>query len=464
MKRYLIIGNGIAGTTAAEEIRRHDTEGEIFLITKESLPLYSRIRLPDFLCGKIGEKELIIKNQEWHDKHNIKLIHSVEIEKIDFLEKKVFSKKSNKIDKIKNSVKEDSISQDIDVFEFDSLLLAVGSKSFIPPVKGNEFGSVFSLRTIDDAKLIIKRLQIDNAKVDNPKDRDQIKATQTPNDNQGIAIDNPKEVVVIGGGLLGLEAAAAMIHAGIKVTVVEFCDRLLPRQLDYQGAKLLQIFLEKIGVIFRLGEGTEEILGKISERGAKLATVIKGLKLKPQVKGVKLKSGDIIKADAVLFSAGVRPDLSLMPDQSTTDLDIQFNACAMTNKSISVNKGVVVNERMETSIPSIYAAGDVAEYDGVNLCIWQEAMEQGRVAGMNMAGKDAAYKNVPPSNILKVAGIAVASAGEIDVEGKMESEIVSTESIYKKLVKDENGKIVGCIMVGDTSDFNKIVKQMRGEV
>ncbi|MBF0230807.1 MAG: NAD(P)/FAD-dependent oxidoreductase [Desulfamplus sp.] len=459
MKKYLIIGNGIAGTTAAEEIRKHDTEGEITLITKESLPLYSRIRLPDFLCGKIGEKELIIKNQEWHDKHNIKLINGVEVEKIDFDNKKVFSKKSaqiDKIDKTKNSKNVDSDTQDGFIFEFDSLLFAVGSKSFIPLIKGNEFGGVFTLRTVDDAKLIIKRLQIDNAK-------DNIKTTPKTNDDKKIVIDNPKEVVVIGGGLLGLEAAAAIIHAGIKVTVVEFCDRLLPRQLDYQGAKLLQIFLEKMGFLFRLGEGTEEIIGKISENAEKLATVIKGLKFKPQVAGVKLKSGDIIKTNLVLFSAGVRPDLSLMPDQSTTDLDIQFNACAMTNKSISVNKGVVVNERMETSIPSIYAAGDVAEYDGVNFCIWQEAMEQGRVAGSNMAGKEATYKNVPPSNILKVAGIAVASAGEIDVDRKMESEIISTESIYKKIVKDKNGKIVGCIMVGDTSDFNKIVKQMRNE-
>ncbi|MBF0572827.1 MAG: NAD(P)/FAD-dependent oxidoreductase [Desulfamplus sp.] len=457
MKKYLIIGNGIAGTTAAEEIRKNDTDGEITLLTKESLPLYSRIRLPDFLCGKIGEKDLIIKNQEWHDKHNIQLIRGVEVDKIDFDNKKVFSKKSAPIDKTKNSEKVDSDTQDNGIFEFDSLLFAVGSKSFIPSIKGNEFGGVFTLRTVDDAKSIIKRLQIDNAK-------DNIKTTPKTNNGKKIVIDNPKEVVVIGGGLLGLEAAAAMIHAGIKVTVVEFCDRLLPRQLDYEGAKLLKEFLENIGVIFRLKEATEEIVGKISERAEKLASVIKGLKLKPQVKGVKLKSGDIIKADAVLFSAGVRPDLSLMPDQSTTDLDIQFNACAMTNKSISVNKGVVVNERMETSIPSIYAAGDVAEYDGVNFCIWQEAQEQGRVAGSNMAGKEAAYKNVPPSNILKVAGISVASAGEIDVDGKMELELISTESIYKKIVKDKNGKIVGCIMVGDTSDFNKIVKQMRSEV
>ncbi|MBF0209309.1 MAG: NAD(P)/FAD-dependent oxidoreductase [Desulfamplus sp.] len=420
MKQYLIIGNGIAGTTAAEEIRKHDQDGEILLVTNESLPLYSRIRLPDFLCGKIGEKELLIKNQDWHDKHKIRLITETQIEKIDFNNKKA--------------------SQGSNYFEFDALLLAVGSRAFIPPVKGCDQGGVFSLRSINDANSIIKKLTLNK----NLKNKTAKPSESSPNSE---TIDKEKkEVVVIGGGLLGLEAAAAMLHSGIGVTVVEFCDRLLPRQLDYDGAKLLQVSLEKMGINFKLGEATEEILGKIHDGAQRLASVLKKVKFKPQVTGVKLKSGEILKADAVLFSAGVRPDLSLV-----------------VNSDIKVDKGVMVNAQMETSISSIYAAGDVAEYDGINFCIWSEAMEQGRVAGINMAGGDAQYKNIPPSNMLKVAGIALASAGEIDVDGKMDCDIVSTESIYKKIVKDKNGKIVGCIMIGDTTDFNKIFKQIKGE-
>ncbi|MBF0302828.1 MAG: NAD(P)/FAD-dependent oxidoreductase [Desulfamplus sp.] len=403
MKKYLIIGNGIAGTTAAEEIRKNDAQGEITLIAKEHLPLYSRIRLPDFLCGKIGEKELIIKNQEWHDKKNITLMAGVEIERIDFQAKKVFTN-----------------SNDMKTLTFDSLLLSVGSRSFIPPVTGNDIAGVMALRDINDARVIIKKIET--------------KTTIS------------KEMVVIGGGLLGIEVAAALIHAGIKVTVIECFNRLLPRQLDYKGAQLLQRLLENMGFVFRLEEAAEEIIGEISQNAQKFASVIKGLKIKPQVKGVKLKSGSLINAEAVLFSAGVRPDLSLV-----------------LNSEIKTDKAVVVNERMETSTPSIYAAGDVAEYQGVNFCIWSEAMEQGRVAGINMSGGSAEYKNIPPSNILKVAGIAVASAGDIDVDGKMDSDIVSTESVYKKIVKDNNGKIVGCIMVGDTTDFNKIFKQIKGE-
>ncbi|MBF0112277.1 MAG: NAD(P)/FAD-dependent oxidoreductase [Desulfamplus sp.] len=420
MKQYLIIGNGIAGTTAAEEIRKHDQDGEILLVTNESLPLYSRIRLPDFLCGKIGEKELLIKNQDWHDKHKIRLLTETQIEKIDFNNKKA--------------------SQGSNYFEFDALLLAVGSRAFIPPVKGCDQGGVFSLRSINDATSIIKKLTLNK----NLKNKTAQPSESSPNSE--TINKEKKEVVVIGGGLLGLEAAAAMLHSGIGVTVVEFCDRLLPRQLDYDGAKLLQVSLEKMGINFKLGEATEEILGKIHDGAQRLASVLKKVKFKPQVTGVKLKSGEILKADAVLFSAGVRPDLSLV-----------------VNSDIKVDKGVMVNAQMETSISSIYAAGDVAEYDGVNFCIWSEAMEQGRVAGINMAGGDAQYKNIPPSNMLKVAGIALASAGEIDVDGKMDCDIVSTESIYKKIVKDKNGKIVGCIMIGDTTDFNKIFKQIKGE-
>ncbi|MBF0259779.1 MAG: NAD(P)/FAD-dependent oxidoreductase [Desulfamplus sp.] len=424
MKKYLIIGNGIAGTTAAEHIRKHDAEGHIALITKELFPLYSRIRLPDYLCGKIDEKDLIIKSQEWHDKHKVQLITGVEVEKINYKDKKVFSKNSES-------------------FEFDSLLIAVGSNSFIPPVKGSDKKGVITLRTIDDAKALIKMAS------------------------------GTKEMVVIGGGVLGLEAAAALIDIGIKVTVVEIFDRLLPRQLDNEGAKLLQGLLEKAGFNFRLGDEIEEILGKEPEEGVKLKQLFKELKLTPVVESVRLKSGDILKADAVLFSTGVHPDLSLLKNTSRVrpDLSLIFGPAAASagpvdaqkeTLYIKIDKGIVVNERMETSVPSIYAAGDIVQYQGVNFCIWPEAMEQGRVAGINMAGGSVVYKNIPPSNMLKVAGIALASAGEIDVDGKMEADIVSNSTVYRKIVKDKNGKIVGCIMIGDTAEFNKILQQIKG--
>ncbi len=189
MKRYVIVGNGIAGTTAAEEIRKNDAEGEITLITKESLPLYSRIRLPDFLCGKVSEKELIIKNQEWHDKNRINLVTNVEIERIDFNDKKVFSKKIDDNVKNQDSLNSNNIDKtdNYNTFDFDSLLLAVGSNSFIPPVKGNDFAGVMALRNIFDAKNIVKKIEKKGG--------------------------NSKNIVIIGGGLLGIEAAAAFVNA-----------------------------------------------------------------------------------------------------------------------------------------------------------------------------------------------------------------------------------------------------------
>ncbi len=379
MKKYLIIGNGAAGTTAAEYIRKTDSNGHITLITGETLPFYSRIRLPDYLCGKIEKDDLILKDMAWHTEQAINLLTGINIKEIDFQGKKALTDKSKE-------------------YSYDCLLLATGSISFIPPVKGSDKKNVFSLRTVDDAETL---LMLDK---------------------------NIKDMVLIGGGLLGLEAGAAMMQAGKKVTVVEFFDRLLPRQLDYEGADRLRAFLEDMGLMFRLGQATEEIIGKDS------------------VQGVRLKSGEILKADVVLFSAGVRSNLSLVG-----------------NSGMKTDRGIVVNERMQTSLQDVYAAGDAAQYDGVNFCIWPEAVDQGRVAGINMAGGSANYVNNPPSNILKVAGIALASAGDIDVDGHYKSDIISSEKVYKKIVNDNNGKTIGCIMLGDTKDFNKILKNIKGE-
>lgn len=379
MTSHLIIGNGAAGTTAAEQIRKQDPNAGITMITKEPLPLYSRIRIPDFLGGKIQEQTLIIKDLPWHEQRGINLITETIVSHVDY--------------KNKTAVAEDGT-----LFPYDTLLLATGSNSFIPPIKGSDKKGVFTLRTAADARAL-------------------------------AAMDaEDKEVVLIGGGLLGLEAASALVSTGKRVTVVEFFDRLLPRQLDNEGAGRLQSLLEAMGFTFRLGEVTQEISGK------------------DRVDGVCLKSGETLKANAVLFSAGVRSELSLVADSG-----------------METDRGIVVNEQMETSLTGVYAAGDVAQFDDINFCIWPEAVEQGRVAGINMAGGKATFKNTPPSNVLKVAGISLASAGEIDVEGKMNSDIVASDTVYQKIVKDADGNIIGCIMLGDTTQFNSILKQIKGE-
>ena len=162
--------------------------------------------------------------------------------------------------------------------------------------------------------------------------------------------------------------------------------------------------------------------------------------LKDSAKAVSLEEGEALQAGMVIVSAGVRPEMSL--------------AKAM---GVACDKGVKVNEYMRTNLPDMYAAGDVAEFKGVSYGIWPAAMEQGKIAGINMAGGEIAYTGTTMANTLKVVGIDLASAGEIDADGKLESKVSGTATTYKKIVFDDN-HIIGCIMLGDTSGFNKVTQ------
>ncbi len=375
MTNYLIIGNGVAGTTAAQEIRKHDSSGPVTIVTQETLPFYSRIKLPDFIAGITGEEGLVIRQTQWYSDHDITLKTGVTIMDI-------------------NPDTHEAIDDTGTVYNYDRLLLATGSLSFIPPVDGSDLENVFALRTYTDAVDIVN------------------------------AAAHAKTAVVIGGGLLGLEAAYALIKKGLKVIVIEFFDRLLPRQMDYEGAGLLKKMLEDLSFEFRLGAKTKAVFGA------------------NRVEGIELESGEKVQADLVLFSTGVRSNLDL-PGK----LDL------------SSNRGVIVNEYMETGLADIFAAGDVAQYENTNFCIWPEAMEQGRIAGINMAGSRTAFEPVVPSNRLKVAGIDLGSAGEIDPDNELDNDIETGERVYRKTVR-KNGKVVGLIMLGDTSGFSGVVRQM----
>jgi len=208
------------------------------------------------------------------------------------------------------------------------------------------------------------------------------------------------------------------------LSVVEFFPRLLPRQLDEAGAVRLQRIMEGMGFSFRLGARTREVTGGEG------------------VRGVRLESGETLSAGMVIISAGVRSNLE-MAEAMRLDHD----------------RGIKVEERMMTSRLEIYAAGDVAEFKGMTYGIWPAAMEQGWVAGANMGGGDLRYEGTTMANTLKVAGIDLASAGNIDAEDKLESRVVTDENSYKKIVI-ENDRIAGCIMLGDTKDFSRITKMM----
>jgi nitrite reductase (NADH) large subunit len=236
------------------------------------------------------------------------------------------------------------------------------------------------------------------------------------------AAEKIDSVVLIGGGLLGLEAANALHKLRKNITVVEFFPRLLPRQLDTDGAARLRYIFENMNFVFRLGATTKEIVGA------------------GRVEEVILENGEVLPTEMVIISAGVRPNLELAK---------MFG--------LEADKGVIVDKHMQTSQPGIYAAGDVIEFEGKTFGIWPAAMEQGRIAGINISGGDTSYEGTTLSNILKVAGIDLAAAGEIDAENIYESRIVASEDIYKKVVID-HGKVIGCIMLGDRTNFNRINK------
>ena len=375
MGQYLIVGNGVAGTTAAEHIRKHDKEGSIVIVTDEGLPFYYRIRLNEYISGDVTEQNLIAKKEQWYKDQGIDLRLNTRIQGADPVKKIIITEKNESLG-------------------YDQLLLATGSHSFVPPIKGADKKGVFSLRSVQDARDIASWAK------------------------------KIEDVVLIGGGLLGLEAGNALLKLGKRVTVVEFFPRLLPRQLDVDGAKRLQGIMEGMGFSFRLGAKTQEISG--GEQGEK----------------VLLEGGEALAARMVVISAGVRPNLEM--------------AKAL---NLDHDKGIKVDDHMRTSAAGIFAAGDVAEFKGIPYGIWPAAMEQGQLAGINMAGGDEVYQGTTMANTLKVVGVDLASAGDIDAEGKFESRVVTDEKVYKKIVIDKD-LIIGCIMLGETKGFNKITKMM----
>ena len=375
MTSYLIIGNGVAGTTAAEAIRQADQRGHITMLSEEDLPFYYRIRLPDFVAGTIDEGRLLAKKPAWYAAQGITLLTNQRGLALSPETKTVRTAAGD--------------------LPYDRLLLATGSHAFVPPIPGAELPGVFTLRGIADARAI-----------------------------RAYAAHGQR-VVVIGGGLLGLESGQALRAMGKEVTVVEFLPRLLPRQLDEEGAKRLQGMMERqLGFSFRLAARTLAIVD--DEKG---------------VTGVALEGGETLPCEMVILSAGVRANLELA---QAAGLDC--------------DRGVRVNERLETSYPDIFAAGDVAQFgEQPPYGIWPAASEQGAIAGGNMAGGDAVYQGTTMANKLKVVGIELAAAGEIDVEHHYQSQITATEISYRKIVTDQQ-RVVGFILLGDTKDFGRLTR------
>jgi NAD(P)H-nitrite reductase large subunit len=277
-------------------------------------------------------------------------------------------------------------------FSYDKLLIATGGRPIIPPVEGRDLEGIFTFTKLDDVKEIRKYLEEKKA----------------------------EKAVVIGGGLIGLKATEALMELGIKITIVELADRILGLTLDKKASSILQSALEREGVRVITGNTAQELRG----RG--------------KVEEVVLRSGEVIPTDIVLFAIGVSPAVDFL---SESDL--------------KVNRGVLVNERMETNIPNIYAAGDVVELDNILMgrkqviAIWPNASDGGKVAGENMLGGESEFRGSFPMNSVEICGIPTISMGITEPENQdYEVLIKEKDGEYKKIVI-KDGRIIGAVFVGN---------------
>jgi nitrite reductase (NADH) large subunit len=374
--RIVVLGNGISGIIFAKTLRELDPDVEIDVFAKERYHYYPRPNLIDFLAERIPYERLFAFAEDWYTKQNIRVHLSQPVKKIlpEFRQIELGQGKREK---------------------YDRLVIANGSFSFVPPFQGTEKEGIFTLWNLDDAYKILKYLETH------------------PN------------VVVIGGGLLGLEIARALSTRGAQAKVIEFFDRLLPRQLDAEGASILQHQIERMGIKVRVGTATEAFLGK------------------KEVRGLRFKGNDEWDADMVLIAAGARPDIALARDAG-----------------LETDRGLVVDDYLQTSDSSIYGVGDIVQHKGRIYGIIPASFEQARAAAHNVFGQGKKYMGTIPSNTLKVVGIHLTSVGVVNPEeGKFEElrKEIKDEGIYKKIVL-QDGVIVGAIWMGTKDGVNHIMR------
>jgi nitrite reductase (NADH) large subunit len=378
MRRLVVVGNGMAGMACVEQILKHDARFTITVFGDETHVNYNRIMLSSVLAGEKAADDIVINSREWYAKNGIDLRVGVRIIDVDAEGKTVTG-------------------NDGSVTPYDVLLLATGSNAFMPPIQGLDKDGVFAFRTLDDTRALLERSR------------------------QGT------KAVVIGGGLLGLEAARGLQVQGCDVTVVHLMSTLMERQLDPDGGQYLLGKMEDLGVKVLLGRTTTAILGN------------------GHVEGVALSDDSIVEADVVVVAAGIRPNVELAH-----------------KAGIAVNRGVLVNDYMETSADDIFAVGECVEHAGVCYGLVAPLFEQGKVLAATMTGnRGPTYTGTVQAAKLKIMGVDVFSAGDWSEQN---AEPVRYEDralgVYKKLtVRD--GKLAGVILVGDVSDSHRYMDWLR---
>ncbi len=363
----VVIGNGIAGVTAADFLRRGHPDCEIHLVGSEAQVLYNRMGIYRLVYGRSAMRGLYLLAESWYDDHGITAWLNTFATHIDPAARAVRLGTG-------------------DVLHCDRLILATGSSSAVPAIGGFGKPGTFVLREAADAMAIRSYVQQHGA----------------------------SRAVVAGGGLLGLEAAYALVELGLHVTVLERGQRLLARQFDARCGELVQAHFGALGVEFRCGAEGATLVG--DER----------------IRAVMLGDGTSLPCDIFLAAVGTRP-----------------NADLAAAAGIAVNRGVLVDDRMQTSVPGVFAAGDVAEHNGMILGLWPIAAKQAEVAAINALGGDERMAAELPATMLKGVGLELSTVGQIEPGPGDDVIVVEDRGIpsYRRLVV-AGGHVVGATVLG----------------
>ncbi|ODR99539.1 hypothetical protein AUC69_09295 [Methyloceanibacter superfactus] len=369
-EQLVIVGNGMATARLVEELTsRASGRYAIAVIGEEPALAYNRVLLSSLLAGEVVEQDLELKSRGWWEAHGVTL---------------VYGRRATKIDARLHEVHLDGGTR----LGFSKLVLATGSEAIRLPLPGADICGVLTFRDLNDVEAMIARAGA------------------------------RKRVVVIGGGLLGLEAAYGLKKAGATVTVVHLMDRLMERQLDAPAAAMLKAELEALGI---------EVLLKAQ------STAIEG---SDKTESLRLADGRLLPAELIVMAAGIRPRAELA-----------------RQAGLEVKRGIVIDDRMQTSEPGIYALGECAEHRGTCYGLVEPAYEQARMLARHLAGETAQYCGSLLATNLKVSGVNVFSAGDFIGAPGTEPIVLSDpeHGIYRKLVI-EQGRLAGAVLLGDTAD------------
>ncbi|MBK9363345.1 MAG: NAD(P)/FAD-dependent oxidoreductase [Rubrivivax sp.] len=391
-QRLVVVGNGMAGVRAVEELLKIAPDlYDITIFGAEPHPNYNRILLSPVLSGEQTVEQIVLNPLAWYAEHGITLHTGRTVTTIDRVKRRV-------------------VADDGTEAPYDRLLIATGSLPFILPVPGRDLAGVVAYRDIADTQAMID------------------------------AAAKYRHAVVIGGGLLGLEAANGLMQRGMQVTVVHIMPWLMERQLDETAGQLLRQSLEARGIRFEIGAQTQEL---IPDRDGRVG----GNDTRPRVGAVRFKDGREIPADLVVMAAGIRPNTQLAE-----------------SAGIHCNRGIAVSDTLQTvTDPRIYAVGECAAHRGIAYGLVAPLFEQGKVCATHLAqfgiGR---YTGSQVSTKLKVTGIELFSAGDFQ-GGNGSEEIVMSDAVggvYKKLVLKDD-RLVGACLYGDTVDGSWYFKLIR---